>query len=386
MGNRIGSIDIFRGFCIFLMLLGHLGIWWMSDADFPLFHLIIWVPLEPVAKGTGFILVSGASIALSFSKKKIDFHDSYKEDTRVLRNTSYIRAVILFLVAFIINFCMVFIYPEAKIFDWWILFTLSVCLLFSWPLMKLNIRQRMLLGIALLAFNFFFYQILITYESLSPISSFFIEFFYPTDTRQNPILSFFPFFLFGTVLGSYLGRIDFEKTENFHEFFKRISLPLILVSIGALIFGILFQFPSFLKTNSFSYIIYALGLNTLIISVLITTEKITKINFNSKYNPLFYFSYYSLTVYLLHYVLMLFAGFAFSFWMFWLVFSILIITLTIFLHIMYRTVAGLFSLKYFVSLAGEYFSLKIEESYYSKKKYAFENLIAKLKINILSKN
>ncbi|MBD3213341.1 MAG: hypothetical protein GF311_12095 [Candidatus Lokiarchaeota archaeon] len=384
MSKRLGSVDFFRGFCMFLMLLGHLSLWWMTPIDFRFQELTLWIPLEPIAKGTGFILISGTSIALSFSKKKTDYSDLYKEDFRILRNSSYIRAGLLFIVAFLMNFAMIFIYPNSKIFDWWILFTLSICLFFSWPLMKLSIKQRILIGLTLLVFNYFFYQLLLFYTPFSEFCASLMEFFFPSDTRQNPILSFFPFFLFGTVIGSYIKDVNVEKTENAKDFLKRITLPLALPSIVAIIFGVLFKFPTFLVSNSYSYIIYALGLNTLLITILLTIEKFKDFNWNSKYNPLFYLSFYSLTFYMLHYIFLLFAGIInLSYWVFWGVFWVIVVLFTIFFSLMYRLIAGLFSLKYLVSVAGEYLSLKIEEFFYNKKTNAYENLITKLKFNIL---
>ncbi|MFO7794640.1 MAG: heparan-alpha-glucosaminide N-acetyltransferase domain-containing protein [Promethearchaeati archaeon] len=385
MSNRIGSVDFFRGFCMFLMLLGHLSVWLMSPAAFQIQEIFIWIPLEPIAKGTGFILISGTSIALFFSKRKVDLIDPYDEKTRILRNSSYFRAFILFLVAFIMNIALLSSSSNAKIYDWWILFTLSICLIFSWPLMKLSINQRILFGIVLLVFNYFFQQILL-YGNFSDFSSFLLDFFYPSDSRQNPLLLFFPFFLFGTIIGSFLVEKDFGNNEDFLGFLKKIFLPLALPSVFSILFGIFLDFPNFLTTNSFSYIIYALGLNSLIVSILLTLEKATNINFNSKYNPLFYFSYYSLTFYLLHYSGMLFGFLSLNYWTFWLVFGGVLVILTVFLHIMYRFVAGLFSLKYFVSILGEYFSLKIEEIFYKHETSALDNLTKKLKLNISSNN
>jgi len=367
------------------MLLGHLSVWWMSPAAFQIQEITLWISLEPIAKGTGFILISGTSIALSFSKKRVNFMDEYDENTRILRNSSYFRAFILFLTAIIMNIALLSSSSNAKIYDWWILFTLSICLIFSWPLMKLSINQRILFGIVLVIFNYFFHQILL-YGSVSNLSSFLLDFFYPTDSRQNPILQYFPFFLFGTVMGSFLVEKDFGKNEDFLGFLKKIFLPLALPSVFSILFGIFLNFPNFLTTNSFSYIIYALGLNSLIVSILLTLEKATNFNFNSKYNPLFYFSYYSLTFYLLHYSGMLFGFLSLNYWTFWLVFCAVLVILTVFLHIMYRLVAGLFSLKYFVSILGEYLSLKTEEILYKHEASALNNLMKKLKLNLSSNN
>ncbi|MBD3215304.1 MAG: hypothetical protein GF311_22035 [Candidatus Lokiarchaeota archaeon] len=385
MGKRLGSVDFFRGFCMFLMFLGHLSIWWMDPIAFRIQELTLWIPLEPFAKGGGFILISGTSLALSFSKQKIDYRDPNKTNIRIIRNTSYIRGFLLFLVALAMNFGLLFNNPDGKIYDWWILFTLSICLILSWPLMRLSLNLRIVLGISLLIFNYFFYQILITNLDI-PLIPEILEFIYPSDARQNPILLFFPFFLFGTVLGTHLSEKGIGDNWSFDEFFKKIVLPFTIPSIMAILFGVLFEFPNFLITNSFSYIIYALGLNTMIITILLTLEKTKTFNFKSKYNPLFYFSFYSLTFYLMHYSFMIFGEIMFlDYFSFWIVFFIMLLLVTVFFKIMFRTIGLLFSLKYFLSITGEYLSLKIEESFYNRDINATESFIKKLKITISPK-
>ncbi|TFF85515.1 MAG: DUF1624 domain-containing protein [Promethearchaeota archaeon] len=384
MGTRIGSIDIFRGICIFLMLFGHIGIWWLSSSGLIIFEQYVLPLIKPIGKAAGFLFVSGSSLTLSYSKKFSDNFDSNRERKRVLRNTFYLRAFILFILAISINLVLSLIDSGAKIYDWWILLTISICLFFSWPLMKLSKTKRIVIGIALLMFNLISQQILIAIADLSPIPNFLLDFLFPSDTRQNPIISFFPFFLFGTVFGSFLVDIDFEKTTDTRKFLKKFSAPLLLVSGFTVIFAIFFQFPEFLSVNSFSWILYSLGLNTFILSLLITIEKVSKINFNSKYNILFYFSYYSLTLYLLNYVFMLTSFIKLDFMQFIFLFSLVFTMLFLSMKFIYNNIKGLFSLKYVMSVLSEFLSLKFEEVFYKKHKSAFRDFIIKLKFNIYS--
>ncbi|MFO7794639.1 MAG: heparan-alpha-glucosaminide N-acetyltransferase domain-containing protein [Promethearchaeati archaeon] len=384
MGSRIGSIDIFRGLCIFLMLFGHIGIWWLSSTDLIVFEQYILPFIKPIGKAAGFLFVSGSSLTLSYSKKFIDYYDSHVEKKRILRNTYYLRAFILFILAISINLGLTLITSGAKIYDWWILFTISFCLFLSWPLMKLSKSKRIAIGITLLIFNLIFQNILKFTSELSPISNFLLDFLFPSDTRQNPIISFFPFFLFGTVFGSFLTDIDFEDTTNTTKFLKKFSAPLLLISGFTIVFSIFLQFPKFLSVNSFSWILYSLGLNTFLLSLLITIEKISKINFNSKYNILFYFSYYSLTLYLLNYVFMLTSFIKLDFMQFLFLFSLVFSMLFLSMKFIFNNIKGLFSLKYVMSVLSEFLSLKFEELFYKKHKSAFRDFIIKLKFNIYS--
>jgi len=385
MGNRIGSIDIFRGLCIFIMFLSHLGIWWLSAEGYTFLSNWIWLPIaRPIAKGSGFILVSGVSVALSYSKKIVDHRETYSKEAKTWRNNSFIRAIILFIIAILVNLLITSFDKTAKIFDWWILITLSICLFFTWPLMKLSLKSRIIFGISWLIFNFSLQQILMNYGHMLGMLEFLSDFFYPSDAGQNSIIPYFTFFIFGTVLGSLLANINFEKKANINDFLRTFTLPVILPAVGAIIFGLLFQFPNFQVANTTSFIIFALGLDTLILCVLITLEKNSNRDFNSKNNPLFYYSYYSLTLYALHYIFYPF-GFLWSldFMSFCVIFSIVLIPFTLFLVFMYKKVAGLFSIKYVVGVMSEFITVKIDEIKFKSEPKAFKNLISKLKINVV---
>ncbi|TXT64579.1 MAG: hypothetical protein BAJALOKI3v1_190020 [Promethearchaeota archaeon] len=68
-------------------------------------------------------------------------------------------------------------------------------------------------------------------------------------------------------------------------------------------------------------------------------------------------------------------------------FSILILIIfvfyTLFLVIMYRKFKGLFSGKYILGIIAEYISLKIEEFNSRTELKPFDNMISKIKLNIL---
>ncbi|MBD3213342.1 MAG: DUF1624 domain-containing protein, partial [Candidatus Lokiarchaeota archaeon] len=364
MGNRVTSIDLFRGFCIFIMFLSHLGRWWISGEDYEIFFILVWRPFgRPIAKGSGFILISGVSVALSYSKNIVHPRNIFDIEARIWRGKSYIRAILLFIIAILINLLIMSFDPTAKIYDWWILVPLSICLFCTWPLMKLSLKTRIILGSGWILLNHYFKIIIMNFKNFSNTTQFLAEFFYPMEPGQNSILVFFPFFIFGTVLGSILSKIDFNRTDNIREFYRTFTIPLLLISSGAILLGVLFQFPLFIEANTTSFVIFALGLDLLILCVLITIEKTSQINFNSKYSPLFYYSYYSLTLFAFHYIFYPFAYiWSLDILSFWFVYTIALIPFTLFLVLMRKKVAGLFSIKYIVNLVGEYMSMKIVEN------------------------
>lgn len=74
--------------------------------------------------------------------------------------------------------------------------------------------------------------------------------------------------------------------------------------IGTLliVIGILFKYPKFLLRESFSWVIYSLVINIVLISIILSVV-FEIIKTKKSYKLLFYFSYYSLTIFLAHNVL-----------------------------------------------------------------------------------
>ena len=65
--KRIQSIDMIRGFCIFLMVLGHLLDWWIINPNRWLIFYVFSFLASITA--TGFLFVSGFSATLAFKSK-----------------------------------------------------------------------------------------------------------------------------------------------------------------------------------------------------------------------------------------------------------------------------------------------------------------------------
>ena len=113
---------------------------------------------------------------------------------------------------------------------------------------------------------------------------------------------FFPFVLFGTVIGDVISELgnnnDLEKRRK--QIKEKLIVPIGFVSVGLTIFGILFKFPNFLFRGSFSWIVHTIGIDLLILLGLIVLEEFHILKTRKKYRVFFYFSYYSFTVYLGH--------------------------------------------------------------------------------------
>ena len=96
-----------------------------------------------------------------------------------------------------------------------------------------------------------------------------------------------------------------DKNERKNALKNRLLLPSCLIGIILLITGIILDFPEFLNAlyRSFPWMIYSLGFHLILISILIFIEESGLFHTKKSYRFLFYFSYYSFTVYATHYIL-----------------------------------------------------------------------------------
>ena len=119
---------------------------------------------------------------------------------------------------------------------------------------------------------------------------------------QDPILSFFPFFLFGTVIGDILFDSFSINIQNDRKTRLKINflLPSIISGLLLIVMGVIIKFPDFLNRASFSWIIYSVGFALILFSVFLIIEHFIMSDIKKSYKFLFYYSYYSLTVYLSH--------------------------------------------------------------------------------------
>jgi len=126
-------------------------------------------------------------------------------------------------------------------------------------------------------------------------------------------------------------------------------------------FGLIFDFPSFLIRSSFSWLIYTLGIDLILLLILITLEEFKVFRTKRSYKLLFYFSYYSFTVYLGHnlmYFIFLNSLDPFSIWIA-VVFSFILFGLI--LRQIYKTWGWKASIKVILGKISFYLACRIEE-------------------------
>ncbi|MBY9009119.1 MAG: DUF1624 domain-containing protein [Candidatus Lokiarchaeota archaeon] len=298
--KRIQSIDMIRGFCIFLMVFGHLLDWWIIDTDrWLIFYLFSF--LASIA-ATGFLLVSGFSAAMAYKSRAEKAGTSTDITMSQARNIYFIRALLILGAGIIYNTAIALALNDLRwIWAWNVLQTISISLLLAWPFLKTPKYLRIGLGIGLLVINELLSPFLLTYRDQMNIYGILFYIFY-NPIEQFTILSYFAIFLIGTIVGDFLFNINIIKDQEERENkIKRVFIRTILI-VGVMLtsFGIIYRFYDFIYRRTLSAMVYSIGAVLILFSVLLYLEEYEKIKLKKRYRFFFYFSYYSFTIYITH--------------------------------------------------------------------------------------
>jgi uncharacterized membrane protein len=343
--QRLKSIDIFRGLCMAWMISSHLINWWLKS-EFSWLHGAAVKILDPIG-ASGFLFISGVSIALSYRKGIAKSKNSEEYSPKILRNSYLFRTFFIFIFALVYNFTIALTLKDIIwIWTWFVLLTTAVSMILAWPLLKISKLLRVTLGILIIIANQFIIGILLPHEGEKNIYGILYYILYHR-IYQDPILSFFPFFLLGTVVGDILfdsiqinNHIDRNTTLK-----NNLIIPLIISGSILIILGLIFKFPGFLNRGSFSWIVYSVGVDLILFSIFLIIENFIITDSKKSYKFLFYYSYYSLTVYLSHNLLYFLFLKSLNLYNIWFCVMGTFIFLGIFLRAIYKTLGAKASLK-----------------------------------------
>lgn len=312
MLNRIKSVDAFRGFSIFIMVFYHPILWWTVASQV---WMLLLVRRILFIEASIFIFVSGISAVLSLRKRMEKVHiDSFYSKRKLLKD-HYSRSLIFFLIAIVYNVVTgIWVMGIGGIWSWFILLTVAVCQLIAYPLIKLPSIIRVLLIIFII---FITQPILIVLGSLKtdfPNSGWSILYhliFNPI--QEYPILPHLAFFILGTVCGEIFYHTYSINDKNLRELQIKNKIVRTFFAYGLIIMVSSIIFPSLIFNDAFAYLNRNSTLSTLFgigwalfLIALFTYIHEFKCTEEWKYKFFFYFSVYSLTLYLVHNVVALF--------------------------------------------------------------------------------
>ncbi len=276
--KRIKSIDIFRGLGMVYIMAGHMIDWWSQPMDNWLFY--VYVSLFSALGAAGFVFISGVSTMISYRNRIEKTKISEEYNINNVRKEYYIRAILVLGLALIYNFIVAIQFFDITIiWKWFIILTVAGCLLLAWPMLKTSKLARIFIGLLIWVINQFLFHALLPFEAQGNLPGILFYIFY-NSKDQNPILSFFTFFLIGTVLGDVIYDFSFieDETERKKVFKTKIAFPILIIGVILIALSIPFLYPNLfsvriltIKTN-FWWLIYTIGLDLIVIIAMLSCE------------------------------------------------------------------------------------------------------------------
>lgn len=371
--KRFNGIDTIRGISMWLMVAGHLVDWWIRS-DLYWHKIQLYAILEPICS-TGFLFASGISAALSYKANMTRIDQINPLKLSRIRNEYIFRALFILLIGFIYNIFVSIIYGHAKnVWGWYVLQTIGFSLLLAWPLLKTSIYFRVTLGFLLLTLNPIIYSSLNLFEGQINIFGILYYVLYnPAD--QYTIISFFSVFLIGTVLGDILFKVNNIKSKDSEKIYlqNKFIVPSLISGSLLILFGVLFRFPEFLVMRSYSSFLYSLGIIIILLSVLIAIQEFNLIKTKKSYKFLFYYSYYSFTVYLGHNILYFLFPRELDIFTVWLILIITTGLIGIFLNFAYKHFKRKISVKAWIGVFSHILAKKIAVK--SEERRQFKSIV-----------
>ena len=365
--KRFKSIDTFRGICMFLMVYGHLFDWWLTTEDYWFLNDFLRPFLGPIAV-TGFVFISGISTGLSYRKNYLKAKNSNGNLMKNIRNIYFFRALLLLGIALIYNFTIAIRLNDLTfIWAWLVLQTLSISLIMAYPFLKTSRIIRICLSIILLVSNQFILWWLSPYQGqINFFGVLFHLLFNPVE--HYIILPFFSIFLIGTVVGDIFFEYNLLNNQKERSTLFKNKFLIFVIPFGAvlILIGILYNFPNFFIFGTYSSLIYGFGVIIFLFSILITLEEYEVFKTKRSYRYLYYFSYYSFTIYLAHNLLYFLFIRQLNVLIIWLPVLLLVPLLGLLLRIMYKYLGVKASLKVGITVLSYLMAKKIETKRSSK--------------------
>jgi hypothetical protein len=341
---RFKSVDTFRGICMTWMYLGHLLEWWIKP-EYLFINTITHQIFDSVG-ASGFLLVSGLSMALSYRRKSSKY---------------FLRAFFLLIIAILYNVPTAIKYNNFfAIWIWFVLLTAAFSLILAWPLLKAPIYLRLIIGFSIWFANSYLFMYLSNFKGEYSINGVIYYILY-NEPQLDPLSNFFPFFLFGTVLGEMIFRLDLknDKLDYKKKLKKNLIIPLIIIGMIFIIFGVIYNYPQFFTIRgSLAWDFYSLGIEIILLMIFFSIEFLLKYKTKKSYRFLFYFSYYSFTVYLVHQLLYFLLLGQLDDITIWFAIPITFIISGLILRIVYRHIGPYASIKALISKFSTYIARK----------------------------
>jgi uncharacterized membrane protein len=342
--KRLKAIDIFRGFNMVLMVWVHLRDWWIINGTNSTLNIITRSFIDRSSAGM-FLFISGVSTFISYHNRLKKISDTYT--FQMLKKEYMFRAMIIVIIALVYNiFVAIIVMDPLIVWTWFMLLSISFSLFMTWPLLKTSKSFRIGVAISVFIVNEFVYWFLTQHKNEINFYGILYYILYNT-VDLEPILVAFPFFLIGTVVGDLI--LDIFNIEHQKErrlaFKNKLLIPSFITGLCLILFTLVYILPEFFQGVGFYWIYFSMGVCLIFLLILLLLEEFGVFNTEKSYKFLFFYSYYSLTVYLTHNALYFLFYNQLSEVFFWLFAISTIILFEILLKIIYKKYGPTFSVK-----------------------------------------
>ncbi|MFX0043490.1 MAG: heparan-alpha-glucosaminide N-acetyltransferase domain-containing protein [Candidatus Hodarchaeota archaeon] len=357
--KRIKSIDTFRGWCMFMMVLGHMLSWWVIPEDHWLTQILHSILGDIV--GTGFIFFSGLSTVLYFRSRITKAEASDITSIKQVNNEYLFRALLILILAFLYSSATaVGTLNPLQIWKWYIPFTIAISLFLAFLLLRTSKSFRIILAVIIWISHYFIRSILLPYEEQINI---FGAIYHVLYNGLHPILYYFSFFLVGTVVGDVMLKIFLEddQKERRSALLHKFLIPSLTMGTILTLIAVIFLFPLFLTHQTFSSTLYSLGVILVSFSVLLILEEFEVIKNKKSYRFFYFYSYYSFTIYFSHNIIYFIFLNQLNALTFWIGAIGSFILLSLLIRFMYKKYGPKVSLKVLVGKYALILARKVEE-------------------------
>ncbi|MFX1287190.1 MAG: resistance to Congo red protein [Promethearchaeota archaeon] len=358
--QRIKSLDSFRGFIMLAMVWVHLCEWWLREEDIWFSNAVL--PVLKLIFGPGFLLLAGVSVVLFYKKNfiKITLIDDFNYS--IVKKEYLFRATFILIIAIGYNsfVALQFLNP-LDLWKWFMLLTMSISLFIVWPLLKVPKFIRVVVAVIIWILNYFVFNYLLPYQGQTNINGLMFYILY-NSIDVIPFPHYFSFLLIGTFLGEVLFniyQIDHKKKRNI-LLKKKITVPSLSLGVLLIIISVTLDPRLTLERTSFIWIIFAIGINLILLSIFLGFEDL-KIRINKRrLKFLFYYSYYSLTLYLAHNLLYFFFLNRINLVLFWILVIFTCFFIGFLLRLIYNKYGPKLSIKVQVGRSSSALAKKLE--------------------------
>ena len=247
-------------------------------------------------------MISGISLIIWYRNAIAKAKELDNYSPSIMKKEYYFRSLILLIIAVIYNAVVAIVALDPTwLWAWFILFALAFSMLMSYPFFRTSKLFRIIHAFIIIIINQIIITILWPFEGQLNIYGILFYLLY-NKLLLDPVLSSYAFYILGTVFGDLLFEVfQIENiTERRLALRNKILIPSLVIGSVLITLASIFIAELFFMDYPFAWVPFSIALIILAISILLIFEVYGYFDTKKSYKFSYYFSYYSLTVYLGH--------------------------------------------------------------------------------------